>query len=187
MIGTHQSLTYAKPLQWYMKPFHFIAKCQKRDYKEQYKLGVRLFDIRIKPYKGTWRVAHGSMIFDIDLYEVLHYLNSKGDCIIQISLEYNKEPKNSDVIIESFIKEVQNLINSNPNIKFFGFGTKWNWNKVYSYEGEPNVKILQLVSSTTGNQLDDWNPSIFAELFGDDIERIEPYLKSDVYLSVDFI
>ena len=91
MIGTHQSLTYAKPLQWYFKPFHFIAKCQERDYKEQYKLGVRLFDIRIKPYKGTWRVAHGSMIFDIDLYEVLRYLNSKGDCIIQISLEYNKE------------------------------------------------------------------------------------------------
>ena len=46
------------------------------------------------------------MLFDIDLYEVLRYLNSKGDCIVQISLEYNKEPKNSDIIIESFIKEV---------------------------------------------------------------------------------
>ena len=187
MIGTHQSLTYAKPLQWYFKPFHFVAKCQERDYKEQYKLGVRLFDIRIKPYKGTWRVAHGSMIFDIDLYEVLRYLNSKGDCIIQISLEYNKEPKNSDVIIESFIKEVQNLINSYPNIKFFGFGTKWNWNKVYSYQNEPNIRILQLVSSTTGNQLDDWCPSIYAKVFRKDIEKLKPYLQPNVWLSIDFI
>lgn len=127
------------------------------------------------------------MIFDIDLYEVLRYLNSKKDCLVQISLEYNKEPKNSDIIIESFIKEVQILINSNPNIKFFGFGTKWNWNKVYSYEGEPDVKILQLVSSTTGNQLDDWCPSIFTKTFKYDLERIQKYLRPDVYLSIDFI
>ena len=79
----------------------FVAYMILKDYNREENL-----NIRIKPYKGTWRVAHGSMIFDIDLYEVLHYLNSKGDCIIQISLEYNKEPKNSDVIIESFIKEV---------------------------------------------------------------------------------
>lgn len=187
MIGSHQSLTYAKPLQWYLKPFHFIAKCQKKDCEEQYKLGVRLFDIRIKPYKGTWKVAHGCMIFDIDLYKVLEYLNSKNDCIVQISLEYNKMPKNADVIINSFIEEVKRLIGNYPNIKFFGFGTKWNWNKVYAYKEEPNVRILQLVSSTTGNRLDDWNPSIFAKLFGNNIEKIEQYLQPDVYLSMDFI
>ena len=187
MIGTHQSLTYAKPLQWYLKPFHFVAKCQERDYKEQYKLGVRLFDIRIKPYKGTWKVAHGCMVFDIDLYEVLRYLDSKGDCIVQISLEYNKEPKNVDAIVDAFSKEVQNLITNYPNIKFYGFRKKWDWIKTYSYEGEPDVKILQLVSSTTGNKLDDWCPSIYTKIFKNDLKRIEPYLQPDVYLSVDFI
>lgn len=187
MIGTHQSLTYAKPLQWFMKPFHFVARCQKRDYEEQYKLGVRLFDIRIKPYKGTWKVAHGSMIFDIDLHEVLNYLDNMGDCIVQISLEYNSKPKNADKLIDDFVKEVQNLINNYPNIKFYGFRTKWNWIKTYSYKGEPDVNMLQLVSSTTGNKLDDWCPSIYTKVFKKDIERIEQYLKPDVYLSVDFI
>lgn len=187
MIGTHQSLTYAKPLQWYYKPFHFIARCQKRDYKEQYDLGVKLFDIRIKPYKGTWHVAHGNMIFDIDLYEVLRFLNEKKDCIVQLSLEYNKEPKDSNTIVEAFIRESQNLVDSYSNIKFFGFGTKWNWNKVYSYQNEPKIKILQLVSSTTGNRLDDWYPAIYTKVFRNDIRGIEKYLKPDIYLSIDFI
>lgn len=169
MIGTHQSLTYAKPLQWYYKPFHFVAKCQSRDYKEQYRLGIRLFDIRIKLYKGTWRVAHGNMIFDIDLYEVLRYLNSKKDCIVKISLEYNKQPKNSTYITEQFIRKCKNLIICYPDIKFYGFGTKWNWNKVYSYKDEPDIKVLQLVSSTTGNKLDDWCPSIYTKTFKKDI------------------
>lgn len=187
MIGSHQSLTYAKPLHWYHKPFHFIAKCQNKTYQEQYDLGVRLFDIRIKLYKGKWRVAHGSMLFNIDLEEVFRYLNEKGDCIVRLSLEYNRCPKNADSIIRDFIKESKHITQTYTNIKFYGFGTKWDWNKVYSYPNEPDISVLQLVSSTTGNKLDDWNPSIYSKVFKKDIERIKQYLKPNVYLSIDFI
>lgn len=186
-IGTHQSLTYAKPRQWYYKPFHFVAKCQNKNYKEQYYEGVRLFDIRIKPYKGDWAVAHGNVVFDIDLYEVLRYLNEQGDCYVQISLEYNRCPKDHTNIINAFKKQCEILISSYPNIKFFGFGTKWNWDKVYSYPEEPNLEILQLVSSTTGNILDDWNPSIYTQVFKEDIRHIQKYLRPEVWLSIDFI
>lgn len=187
MIGTHQSLTYATPLHWYHKPFHFVAKCQNKTYKEQYESGVRLFDIRIKPYKNSFVVAHGSMIFDIDLYEVLEYFNTKNDCIVQLSLEYNKKPKNSKQIVQDFIEKVKFLITEFPNIKFYGFRTKWDWTKVYYYQNEPNIKVLQLVSSTTGNVLDDWCPAIYTNIFKKDIQRIQQYLQPDVWLSIDYI
>lgn len=188
MIGTHQSFTYAKPLKWYYKPFHFIAKCQNKTIEEQYELGVRLFDIRIKPYKNNWVVAHGNMIFNINLYKVLNYLNDKKDCIVHLSLEYNKEPKNSEEIIKKFKQTIISIIELYPNIKFYGFRTKWNWNnKVYSYQDEPNIQVLQLVSSTTGTILDDWIPILFTKVFKKDIKRIYNYLKPEVYLSIDFI
>nr|DAH01868.1 MAG TPA: hypothetical protein [Crassvirales sp.] len=29
-LGTHNSMSYLKPKRWWMRPFHFIAKCQSR-------------------------------------------------------------------------------------------------------------------------------------------------------------
>ena len=47
ILASHNSLTYYKP-QWYLRPLAWIGRCQSKTIQEQYELGVRYFDIRIK-------------------------------------------------------------------------------------------------------------------------------------------
>ena len=68
ILGAHNSLTYLRPKKWWMVPFHWMARCQGVDYKEQYeKYGVRLFDLRIWFSDDTREivVCHGVMTFSI--------------------------------------------------------------------------------------------------------------------------
>ena len=92
LLGSHNSLTYLRPKKWWMRPFHFMARCQRASYKEQYeKYGVRVFDLRV------WftdnldeEVRHGVMVFkatNIFIRDFLDYLNDKGDCHLRIILE----------------------------------------------------------------------------------------------------
>ena len=81
-IGSHNSLSYIKPKKWYLMPFHFMARCQSKDYVKQYETyGVRLFDVRIWFDKdGNPEVRHGLMSFDIDsdgLNDFFEYLIMK--------------------------------------------------------------------------------------------------------------
>ena len=46
-IGTHNSLTYLTPKKWWQKLIGFTAKCQAVNHEEQYRLGTRVFDVRL--------------------------------------------------------------------------------------------------------------------------------------------
>ena len=59
-IATHNSGTGEKSGGWLSRLFFIFAKCQSKTLVEQYKAGVRLFDLRIrKNKKGKWVFAHG--------------------------------------------------------------------------------------------------------------------------------
>ena len=65
-LGTHNSLTYLSP-QWYFRWLNFTSKCQDLTIEEQYDLGVRYFDFRIKfTRKGEVRAGHGIMTYKAD-------------------------------------------------------------------------------------------------------------------------
>lgn len=60
MIATHNSGTGEESGGWLSRLFSVFAKCQNKTLVEQYKCGVRLFDLRIrKNKKGQWVFAHG--------------------------------------------------------------------------------------------------------------------------------
>lgn len=57
-IATHNSATGEKSggWTWLIVPF---ARCQSKSFIEQYAVGCRLFDIRLKKVKNVWRMGHG--------------------------------------------------------------------------------------------------------------------------------
>lgn len=59
-IATHNSGTGEMGYGWWSFLYAPFAKCQSKTLVEQYKKGVRLFDLRIrKNKKGLWVFAHG--------------------------------------------------------------------------------------------------------------------------------
>lgn len=48
MLASHNSATYLRPREWWMRPFSFMARCQSKNIIEQFEAGARLFDFRIR-------------------------------------------------------------------------------------------------------------------------------------------
>ncbi len=59
-IGTHNSATGERPLELVSLIGQPVAKCQDKTIKEQLEAGVRLFDLRVKPYcnKGSYNLGY---------------------------------------------------------------------------------------------------------------------------------
>lgn len=68
MIGSHDSFTYMVARNKIVNTFTGFWRCQDKTIKEQYDLGVRVFDIRvnkdIQEGKFTWQVSHGHAKFN---------------------------------------------------------------------------------------------------------------------------
>jgi hypothetical protein len=75
MLATHDSLTSYPIKSWWLKPFAWTCKCQDKTLEEQYAAGARSFDLRFAKYKGKWYAAHGAMIYNITLNEVIAKLS----------------------------------------------------------------------------------------------------------------
>ncbi len=74
-LGTHNSLSYHKPAQWWLRPFAWMARCQDLSIRQQWDAGVRYFDIRVKYDKGgTPKSGHGLVTYDVLPWDVLGLL-----------------------------------------------------------------------------------------------------------------
>ncbi|MCI6404172.1 MAG: hypothetical protein MR820_08870, partial [Prevotella sp.] len=93
MIASHNSLTYLRPVKWWMRLFNFIAKCQSKTIKEQYEdYKVRMFDFRVDFDKNNnLLVKHGLAVYNFstkEMMDILNYLNNKkGIKYVNITLE----------------------------------------------------------------------------------------------------
>lgn len=173
-IGSHDTMSYAKPESWWMRPFHFMCKCQSLNIYDQYKEGVRLFDMRVKWDKKQhcWKFAHGLAMFKTEpVEEIFSWLNQQdGHVLIRLVLEYNKPIKNMSEIEQKFKESCQEWVNKFSNISWFEFVRKYDWKKLFTHENEPRVDIYQATSSTTclfstkWSWLDDWFPWLYAKL-----------------------
>lgn len=204
-IGSHNSLSYIKPKKWYLRPFHFMARCQSKDYVEQYETyGVRLFDVRIWFDKyGKLEVRHGLMTFNIDVDELnnfFEYLDKKGDCYCRILLEEDnvlKKNKSIKEIEAKFSDFCKNIEDTYKHIAFFGGNRKYDFNVVYKFKVEdPHLK--DCYSSTTSwfthsnnrilRIIDDWWPWPYAKFHNKkNIEKFEKEEKNNYFLFLDFV
>lgn len=164
-LGTHNSMSYLPPKKWHMHPFRFMARCQHLDIKEQYKLGARMFDIRISYDKeGTPEFRHGSMAFKGNVEEVLKYLNStKARVYIRLILEV-KNSKDLERQQRKFIDDCTRWETMYKGITFFCGRRKFDWEQVYKFPKD-DIEVIQKVSSMTGTVLDDLCPILYARLY----------------------
>lgn len=154
-IGTHNSMTYLPPKKWWMCPFKFIAKCQKLTVEEQYKLGVRMFDIRVSYDKNNnVEFRHGLIAYKGDVVSILKYLNSQkkynGQIYVRLILEVNNE-KEASRQIPLFLNDCAKWEEKYKKLLFFCARSKYNWRQLYQFKVN-DLDIDQKVGSMSGNK-----------------------------------
>lgn len=163
-LGTHNSMSYLPPKKWYLYPFKFIAKCQNISIEEQYRLGIRMFDIRVSYDKyNNAEFRHGAMAFKGNVNEVLSYLNStKARVYVRLILEIEDT---NDVLRQEclFISDCSEWENTYKGITFFCGRRKFDWEQVYKFKAN-DIEVIQKVSSMTGTILDNWCPWFYARI-----------------------
>lgn len=120
-IASHNSLTYARNKNGNNRIVDRHNRCQSLDIREQYKLGVRMFDFRVRrDNNGEACAAHGRIVYDIDLEQEYEWLNRQGDVWIRIMLENRRLPSKKDKDFEWFRQYTADLVRKYPSIKFVG-------------------------------------------------------------------
>ena len=209
-IGSHDTMTYLPVKQWYLKPFHFTARCQSKSFDKQIEAGAKLIDIRVWfDNQGTPWFAHGPMrfkglhptdVFDwIADYAIEHKLtNSKNKIRCRVILEMNHKLKNQVFQEEKFVefcKESERMYNK--FIYFFGGQRKYDWKKIYDF-GTKEADLDDKYSSTTSMfhptgcnwldillaKVDDLWPWLYARLYN--TKNLEEGTEKD-FLFIDFI
>ena len=184
ILGSHNSMTYLQPQQWWMKMFGWMAKCQCKSIKEQWESGVRYFDLRVayklerKQVSGILTLGkianecayfcHGLIDYKSERIDaVVTYLNemakqSGEDVYVRVILE--KENTHTCVIdddVALFKAMCQNWKRKFKALKFVGGRRKDTWEQLYDFKTkEPSLD--DKYSSMTWEVLDDFCPRIYA-------------------------
>jgi hypothetical protein len=133
MIASHDSYTYQKPKNILLNLISIFWRCQKKDINEQYKLGTRVFDIRVyRNNKNVWGTAHSFVHFNQSfdtLSDIYKYFkeNFKGS-IIRLYLEDNV--RNNEELKNIFLKEADEAI-AKYNSMIWEIGTHFPWVTYY--------------------------------------------------------
>ena len=206
ILGSHNTMTYLKPRKWWMWFGRFMAKCQKEDYKTQYKLGARWFDLRVSIPKqkdgshGKPIFSHGLMDFKgTDPCEVLEWLNTKNNAYCRIILE-----KGNGIECELFKFYVKQWMNRYTNLKIVQIAKKGEWKNMLEPNAETPFALKDAYASANGHYpqyenlhgilrsktwsgllLDDLYPWIYAKLHNR--KNIERHKGENIVLLLDFI
>lgn len=148
IIGTHNSMTYLRPRNWWMRVVEKWAKCQDRDLQEQMEVG-NCFDLRVFYKRGKWNFAHGLCEYTSrDIFEVLNELKEHAGnkaLFVRIILE------KGDDMSTAFTGLCKQLEDTYPTINFFGGNRKSDWAKLYTFKCDfLDTDVHQFVSSMMG-------------------------------------
>lgn len=185
MICTHNSCTYAKVKQWYLRPLSFTARCQEIPIKDQHdKYGVTLFDIRVRFDKnGTPYICHGLMRYDIDIFNILYQINQYRDSYVLVTLELSDSNKDYIRQNQLFVSFCRNIENKYDGIIFFGGNIKKPYNKVlYKFKSNwPQFKSI--FSSVDDSIINDLYPKLYAKKHNKESYKLLP----DTSIMIDFV
>lgn len=188
ILGSHNSWSYITPKKWYQRLFNFISKCQDLNIKEQYKQGVRCFDLRVRfNKKGKLIVAHGFTEYPIDKFKLINdirWLNSKKDCFIRVIHEVRFKWQYTQVSKTKFQEFCSQIESKYSNIKYWGGRNLYNWEVDYMFHDNPECK--ELYSSVCPPYLiDDLYPRHYAAQHNR--VNIQKYKDRNLILLIDFI
>lgn len=172
-----------------MRLIGFTARCQRISYFEQYKLGVRIFDLRVLPVEDRIELRHGLIKYDCNVFDILDYIGGTSkEVSCRILLEQNHKKKNQEDIDKKFSKFCSLLETKYPEIKFFGGERKYDWKSIYTFKnGYPEGAVEKYSSVDKTSKIDDIFPFLYARKHNK--KNVEELSKNpDVkYLWMDFI
>lgn len=187
ILQAHNSWSYLSPKKWWMKPFAFMARCQKASIFEQYNVyDVRCFDLRVRfNKKGEMVIAHGFCQFDIDYDTLMNHLSFMNDkeCVVRVLHEARNKYQYTKESLEKFREFCKSMEIRFPNIKFYCGRNLYNWEVDYKYEYDP-TEDEKYSSVCPPKLIDDWFPWIYAKLHNK--ENLEKGTDKDI-LAIDFV
>lgn len=201
-IGAHNTMSYLPPKQWWLRPFKFVAQCQRKDYKtlhEKYK--VNSFDLRIFYDKNqNIEFRHGICRYSAKEFDnILQYCND-NELYVRFLFEYRKTTeKRNDIyeLMDKFTKLCKEVEEKYPKVKFYGGYVTETGTMLYNFKN--NIQEFGFYSSVTSlfgeddyswkRYIDDWCPWIYAKLFNKKNMKKNAikYAEQDVCLSYDFV
>lgn len=129
-------MTYLPPKKWWMKLINWTAKCQEVDILEQYKLGVRWFDLRVRfEDDGTPEFGHGLISYKGDVFGTIEALNdiAESPVYVRVLLETSEPDKSNKQ--ETYFKRFCLWVEHNyKNLQFIGGEAKYDWKKKYTFK-----------------------------------------------------
>lgn len=190
-IASHNTFTYLPVRHWWMKPFAFMARCQRVDFGEQWLAGARLFDLRVRFDKeGNYIICHGLMEYECEptfLDNIFRYMDYGR---FRVVLETNKPDMEQE---EHFYAFCYRLEHRYKKLIFFGGNNRTDWGcKNPVYEFTHGLEDLDDKYSSTTNlfpfrwmaRLDDLCPILYASLHNR--KNIEKGTSHD-WLMLDFV
>lgn len=179
MKGTHNSLSYAKPIHWWRNIFRFAWRCQDKTLAEQINNGVRAFDIRIALHKNKFCSAHGSTKLDICPFNALKLINTFCDrAYVRIVLETGIQRR------FEFIKFCAYCAEKFPNITFFAGTYKPTWECLYNFNASP---VLEQTLYQHIGSMQSWYGKIFPRLWTNRHKHDIPEWAKDDDLPIVFL
>lgn len=197
-IGSHNSFTYLPVRQWWLKPFAFVARCQRVNYEEQINLGVTLFDLRIRFDKDDMPIiCHGTTEYKHDytfIQDFFKYCQKVGGISVRVVLELNEKNTYQEILFREFCASAAMKYS---NIYFFGGNNRTDWDcqhPIYNFKHEMPSLTHRYSSSTSLftsasyilRKIDDWIPIYYAKRFNKYSLKRE-LLDKDAYLFIDFV
>ena len=201
IIVAHNTMSYRSPKQWWLKPFSFLAKCQRLDYKTLHeKYNVNAFDLRIfYDKKQNLEFRHGLFRYSSDdINDILEYCEL-NNIRLRVLFEYRKttEKRKDLELLKSKFKDFCKEIESKYKILFYG-GYITDTNEVL-YDFKTDIEEIGFYSSVTSpfksskldflRRIDDLWPWLYAKNHNKkNMEKnMIKYGNKYVHISYDFV
>ena len=192
--ASHNTFSYAEPLQWWLRPFAFVARCQSKTLQEQVEAGIRVFDLRIRQDKnGEWVIAHNAFIYVRGIEAVYYFMKQLDDMARESDLPVyvrvlhevrnKRQEKYSSAI--GFNIECDWLNRTYRNIRFFGGQRVMDWRQDYVFPPQNEIEYTELHASMRWPKWLHWWPWLYARLNNERNER--KYADKDMVAFMDFI
>lgn len=151
MIGSHNTMSYLKPINFLGKITKFWGKCQDKTIEEQYEAGANYFDIRVKQIKNVWHFVHNNIDYGsiwTNKNEPNFVFKFIGENQIPIRLIYDqrKTPKYEEYEKGLFINLI-NTLTKDYHIEVDSAITFWDWKEYITAEKKEIIEYHASVSA----------------------------------------
>lgn len=191
--ASHNTFSYAEPLQWWLRPWAFVARCQSRTLTEQVEAGLRIFDLRIRQDKnGEWIIAHNAFIYMRGLDTIkrkLDWLDGKaqeGGYIIRVRVlhEVRNERQARQSSSVAFNSLCAWMCYKYHHIMFFGGQRVMDWRSDYVFPAVGDIYYIERHASARWPKVLHWWPWLYARLHNKEIEK--EYREKEDVVFMDF-